>query len=736
MRQEIVGQPLDRVDGRLKVSGGARYPAEFSLKNMAYAVIVRSTITRGSIQSIETIAAERAPGVLKVLTYLNAPKLPYQAPREGSVLPYPEELRILRDNQIRFNGQPIAIVVANTFEQATYAASLVRASYQQQTFNTNLEAALREATSVSGGFGPPVTPRGNAQAALNEAAVKVDQQYTTPMQHHNPLGPLSTIASWQGKNLTLYDTTQWVFGSQSHVAAAFGLPPTQVRVLCPFTGGAFGVTLVSWPYVIGTAMAAQVVGRPVKLMLTRAQMYTLNGHRTPTVHRVALGATRDGHLTAILHEGLNTTSRVGQYVEGQTGLTRMLYACPNVSTSDCIAPVDTGYPTWMRAPGGVTNIYAVECAMDEPAYALNLDPLELRLRNYAETDPETGHPWSSNALRECYQQGAARFGWSRRTMAPGSMREGNVLVGWGMATAIHPAGRVPASASAQMNADGTVLIQCGATDIGGGTYTAMTQIAADALGLPTKQVRFQLGDTTMPYAPQQGGSLLTASVGSAVYEAAVALRSRLLNLIRNEKSSPLFGATDTQVIAQNGRLVLRSDPTKGVAYTDILRRARQSSVKAQTQAMASWNTSYTTSAFGVKFVEVHVDTDLRTIRVTRVVGAHGCGRIMNSKTANSQMLGGLMMGIGQALLEETVTDHRYGRIVNQDLAEYLVAVHADTPQFEHIFVNESDEHVSPIGAKGLGEITIVGVAPAIANAVFHATGKRIRDLPITLDKLL
>jgi xanthine dehydrogenase YagR molybdenum-binding subunit len=559
--------------------------------------------------------------------------------------------------------------------------------------------------------------------------------YTTPVEHNNPMGVIGTIARWEGDELILIDTSQWVHNVRDHVATAFGMSAANVHVLCPFTGGAFGSTLRTWPHVVGVALAARHVGRPVKLVLTREQMYTSNGYRPETRHRVALGAARDGRLAAIIHDGWNTTSRYEEYTEPQVGASTYLYACDNVSTSYRIVPLDVNTPTWMRAPGENTCIYALESAMDELAYAVGLDPLELRLRNYAERDPATGQEWSSKALRECYRVGAERIGWARRTPEPRSMRDGRWLVGLGVATGTYPANRNPAAARVRLYADGTAYVCSGTQDIGGGTYTAMTQVAADTLGLPPERVRFELGDSTMPLAPPEGGSMIAASVGSAVYEACLAARSRLLELARGDARSPLAAATPDDVAAVDGRLVLRSDPSRGESYSDILRRSGLSEIEVQAESRPE-ATGYSSHAFGARFAEVRVDPDTAEVRVTRFVNATCAGRILNPKQARSQLIGGTMMGLGMALLEHTVMDARYGRFVNQNYAEYLVPVHADAPAIEAILVDEEDPHVNLLGVKGIGEAAAVGVAPAIANAVYHATGVRVRDLPITPDKLL
>jgi xanthine dehydrogenase YagR molybdenum-binding subunit len=527
---------------------------------------------------------------------------------------------------VRFNGQPIAIVVADTPERAAHAASLVAATYATEPHVVQMADALTDAREPTEGRSP--SSRGDAPAALVTAPVQVDLVYTTPVEHNNPMAPIATIARWEGDHLTLYDTSQWVHNVRHQVAAAFGMSAANVHVVCPFTGGAFGCTLRTWPHVVGTALAARQVGRPVKLVLTREQMYTSNGYRPETRHRVALGATREGHLTAIIHDGLNTTPRYEEYTEAQVNATTLLYTCDNVATSYRIVPLDVNTPTWMRAPGEMTNVYALESAMDELAYALGVDPLELRLRNYAERHPSTNQEWSSKALRECYRVGAERIGWARRRPEPRSMRDGRWLVGLGVATATYPAHRSPAAARVRLYADGTACVSSGTQDIGGGTYTAITQVAADTLGLPPERIRFELGDSTMPLAPPEGGSMIAASVGSAVYEACLAARARLLELARGAAESPLADATSDVVQAVDGRLVLRSDPSRGESYGDILRRRGlgQIDVEADSRPQAS---GYSSHAFGARFAGVHVDPDTAEVCVTRFVNATCAGRILN-----------------------------------------------------------------------------------------------------------
>lgn len=747
-RSNIIGKPVDRVDGLFKVTGGAQYAADFKIENVAHAVLVMSTIAKGRIRSIDTRAALGAPGVFAVITHLNAPRLRTIEPkqREGTAPKVGEYLRPLQSDVIRFNGQPIAVVVASTLEQAEYAATLVRASYAQQKHATRVEDELARAFPPKEGEKDERTgrnadrPNDNLRGNPNtfaQAAVRVDNSYAIPIEHHNPMEPHATIAVWDGPRLTLYDKSQWVGNVSQHVALTFGMPEENVHVISHFVGGAFGTSLRTWEHPIIAAIAAQAVKRPVKLVLTRQQMFTITGYRPYTVQRVALGANRDGQLTAIVHEGTAQTSQYEEYTESLLNATRLLYASANLLTKYRLVRTDTSTPLYMRGPGEASGVYALECAMDELAYALKIDPIELRLRNHADVNPHDNLPWSSKSLKECYRQGAERFKWAQRNPKPRSMRDGRYLIGMGMASSTYPMNRNPASATVRLLADGTALVQSAASDMGPGTYTTMTIIAADALGLPMERVRFELGDSTMPAVPPHGGSQTAASVGSAVREACVAARSRVLALVREDERSPLRGATEEQTVVGNGRIFLRDDSSQSETYADILQRHNTNQIEATVDSKpGDEKKRFSMHAFGAHFVEVGVDEDLGELRVRRVVTAAGAGRIINEKTARSQAIGGIVGGLGMALMEETVMDHRMGRFVNRNLAEYHVPVNADVPSVEAFFVEERDEHVNPLGAKGVGEIAIVGVAAAVANAVYHATGKRIRDLPITADKLL
>jgi xanthine dehydrogenase YagR molybdenum-binding subunit len=739
-----IGAPLDRIDGRLKVTGAATYAAEFRIADVAYAVIITSTIGRGRVVAMDTSAAEHAPGVLKILTPFNAPRLP-GAPRPGPQEPPPATATgttmrvptLLQDPYVRYNGQPIGVAIAGTFEQATAAAEMVRVRYDAERPVLDMDTAPRNPPeAVRPMRGERTTRRGDVARGLAEAAVRVDHTYTTPLENHNPMEVHSTLARWQQDTLTLYESTQGIFNVRNTVARTFGMPAEKVRVVSHFTGGGFGSKGGAWSHEVLAAMAAREVGRPVKLVLTRRQMFGPAGGRARTVQRLTLGATPDGVLTATRHSSTSNTSTLEDWIEPAVTPTLMLYACPNLETEYDLVRLNVGTPTFMRAPGETTGTFALESAMDELAVALRMDPVALRLKNYAERDPETGRPWSSKGLRACYAQAAARFGWSRRNPEPRATRDGRWLVGWGMATATYPARRNPAGAVARMLPDGRAWVRAGTQEIGCGTYTVMTQIAADALGLPPDRVRFELGDTMMPENPASVGSVTAASTGTAVYETATQLRSRLVQLAIADPASPLQGVAESDVRVVDGRLSVASDGSPGESYAALLARHGGQPVEAMVSSHAGAETAqYAMHSFGAVFAEVRIDEDLGEIRVPRIVTAHEVGRILNAKTARSQIAGGVVWGIGQALLEETLVDPRTGRYVNADLAEYHVPVNADVGTIDVDFVEEPDAHVNPIGVKGAGEIGITGVGAAIANAVYHATGVRVRDLPITLDKV-
>lgn len=724
-----LGKETTRVDGIAKVTGKAKYTAEFQVPHVTYGFIVQSTVTKGRISAIDTREAEQAAGVVRVFTHLNAGRLG-KAPAADAP---PHWSWPLQSDRVFFNGQPIALVVAETYEQARHAARLVKVAYQTEPHVTELETVLGRAEPAP----QNTVARGDPVRALQAAAVKVESEYLIPINHHNPIEPHAAIAFWEGEQLTLFDKTQNVYGVQKHLAEGLGVPAENIRVVSPFVGGAFGSSLKPNYYPSLTAMAARELKRPVKVVFTRAQMFTGHGYRPQTIQKVALGADRTGKLQAIVHEAFHNTSSFEPFSDNTTGFLKQVYACPNLHAPLKVAATDLATPTWMRAPGAVSGMFALESAMDELAYALKIDPLQLRLINYAEVDPESGKPFSSKALRECYRLGAEKFGWKNRNPEPRSMRDGKLLVGWGMASSVWGAMQMPASAKVTFRADGTASVTSATSDIGPGTYTVMTMIAAEFLGLRLDQVKFELGDTRQPQAPAQGGSWTTSSVGSAVRGAALAITAKLLALANQDPGSPLRGLAAAAVEMLDGRLRAKGDPSRAVDIAEVMRRTGTGEITEVHHSTPSpEREKYASLAHGAQFVEVKVDPDLGTIRVTRVIEITACGKILNPLASHSQEIGGVVWGIGMALEEATEVDHRTGRIMNASLQHYHVPVNADIHAIETIFVEEDDTIVNPLGVKGMGELGMVGIPAAIANAVYHATGKRIRDLPITPEKLL
>jgi len=736
MNDMVIGKPLPRIEGRAKVTGAAHYAAEFNQPGQLHAVIVGSTVGLGRVRHIDTAPVERMPGVVAVITHLNAPKLAYNPHKSGIDPGGGERLHVLQDAEVRFYGQPLAIVVADTLDHAERAAAALRIDCEGRT--PAVDSAAPGAQAINPDAGREPGGRGDADAALAAAAVKVDVVYDMARENHNPMEPHATVAAWAGDRLTLWSKSQFVVNEQAEIAAVFGLPAGNVQVICPFIGGAFGTSLRTWPHVTLAAIAARQVGRPVKLVLTRRQMFYTTGHRPRTVQRVALGATRDGRLTSLIHEGSAETSRYEQYVEALLSATGFMVACPNVRTGYRIVPLDTATPTYMRGPGEATGMTALECALDELAYALRLDPIELRRRNEPDIDEGDNRPFSSRSLMACYDEGARRFGWSRRTPEPRSMRDGRLQIGWGVASATYPALQNPASARVRLLADGTAEVEAAASDMGPGTYTSMTQIAAESLGLPMERVRFRLGRSDYPPAPPHGGSMTMASVGSAIVAACKSAQAEAVRRAAADPRSPLSGTAADAVEWHQGQLRRRGDTAPGVSYGDIVSGSGGSPVEAMERAVRDPDAAqrYSMHSFGAVFVEVAVDPDVKTMQVRRGLGVYGAGRIVNPRLAASQCVGGMVGGIGMALMEQTVLDPRDGRPVNAHMADYLVPVNLDIASLEAHFVQEHDPHVNALGIKGLGEIALVGMAPAVANAIYHATGTRVRNFPIRIEHLL
>jgi len=735
----FIGKPASRVDGKVKVTGVAQYAAEFYTPGLTYGVVVSSSIAKGHIIQIDTTAALSLPGVLQVFTHENRPGLAwFDRKYQDEDAPPGSPFRPLYDEKILFSQQPIALVVADSFELARYAASLLKVTYATEPHIADIKNRKEEAYTPKKYKSAEPKPRGDAQAGLAEATIKMEAEYFHSSEHHNPMEMhASTVMVEEDGTLTVYDKTQGVQNSQKYITNIFGLSKEQARVISPFVGGAFGSGLRPQYQLFLAVMAALELKRSVRVVLTRQQMFSF-GHRPATIQHLVLGSTPKGELTAVVHEGFSETSQFEDYTENLVNWSAMLYKCDNVQLAHKLIKQDAYTPLDMRAPGGVSGLFALECAMDELAYQVGIDPLELRLVNYTDIDQSKGHPFSSKELKACYRQGAEKFGWHKRRPEPRSMQEGKTLIGYGMATGAWEVEQQKASAKAVLSADGTLQVSSATADIGTGTYTIMTQIAAETMGLPLEQVTFKLGDSALPEAPLEGGSWTAASVGSAVKEACDGIKEKVVAHLRQLNNTPLTGVkTLEDVTFAGGKVSLKSNPEQSMTLPEIMRQAGENYIEATvTTNPEIKQKKYSMFSHSAVFVEVHVDEDFGTVRVARVVSAIAGGRILNPKTARSQILGGIVWGMGMALEEESVMDQPYGRFINHDLAEYHVPVSADIHDIEVIFVEEHDDIVNPIGVKGLGEIGIVGTAAAIANAVYHATGKRVRDLPITLDKLL
>lgn len=737
-QKQYVGQPLDRVDGQLKVTGGATFSAEYQLDNLCYAALAYSTIAKGKITRLNTARAQAAAGVLAVITHENSPKLPKPLTfsLKGGRGKAASSVPVLQDPTIHWNGQPIALVVADTQEAAEYAASLVEAEYEAEPARTSFEAGKQEArlADIVINEDPEVTV-GDAEKELREAAYHVDNLYHTPFYNHNALEPHASIATFEedGK-LVLFDATQGVIGVRDTLAALFELKPTQVQVLSPFVGGGFGGKGQVWLGTMLCVLAARQMGRPVKLALTREGVYRLVGGRAATEQRVAIGADADGKFRAIIHEGVSATTDQNEFAEPFTLPVRCLYAADAFAIRQEIFDLNAAANTFMRAPGESVGTFALESALDELAHLLHLDPLALRLRNEPTRDPLKHTDFSLRTLPEAYRRGAEKFGWQPRP--PRTQRAGEWLIGQGMATATYPVIRMPASAKIMVYADGTAIVKAAAHEMGMGTATVQLQHAADRLGLPIEKVSFQYGDSELPNAGVAGGSMQTITVAAGIAAAADKLRAALLDLAQQQGSSPLrhLGADDVDL--QNEGLYARQDAARGQTYAAILKAAGLGYLEVEgTSAAPLELLKYSMHSYGAQFAEVRVNEITGEVRVARWVGSFDVGRVLNPKTTASQLRGGIIMGIGMALTEETFHDERSGRIVNASLAEYHVPVSADVPRIEVLCNDIPDEH-TPLGAHGVGEIGITGAAAAIANAIFNATGTRIRSLPITLDKVL
>jgi len=768
----ITGKPIDRVDGREKITGAAQYAAEYPFKDLAYGVAITSTIAKGHIKDIDTSRAEKIPGVFGVLSHKNSLSLHFPSSSDPGSGKYAEkDLLPLQSDRIFYDGQHVAVVLADTFGKAEYAASLVNITYQPTAPTLDIQQARSTARKPRSGLGSQQLQekRGDVDAALQTATVTLQETYTTPVYHHNAMEPHATTAHWQDDYLLVYDATQSVYGSRNLLASMLGLPPENVRLVARFIGGGFGSKGFSWPNTVMAAMASKFIGRPVTIALTRQQMFTTAGRRSQTIQQISLGASKEGKLEALKHDTTSETSFVDEFIEPCGVASIMAYASPNAAISHQVISLNRGTPCPMRAPGESVGSFALESAMDELAVKLDIDPIALRILNDTATDPQKKIPFSDKNLKECYERGAKAIGWSDRNPKPRSMRQGKMLLGYGMATATYPANRSTSTAKALLFADGHAEIECCTQDIGTGTFTIMTQIAADALALPVDKVRVKLGDSNYPKGANSGGSQVSASVGPAIRAAAIGVVAKLATLTVQDTDSPLHGLDAKSLNPTNGGLYSSAEPLKGESYGTILRRLKLEKLEAlantdvstrprtgaaqlsETEEKAKEESktneavqedekidrsAWSFHSFGAQFVKLLVDPDLYTVRIEKAVSVMDIGKVLNLKTATNQIMGGMIFGIGMALMEGSQYDPKRGRVVTRDLANYLVPVHADMPEFEIQFIDHPDPYISPIGARGIGEIGITGMAAAVANAIYHATGKRVRDLPITVEKLM
>jgi xanthine dehydrogenase YagR molybdenum-binding subunit len=732
-----IGQPLTRRDGVLKVTGSARFAADNHPPGMLYAVIAVSSIARGRVTSLNLDAARAHPGVVDVMTPTHKPPLA-QDPDDKSH-PFMFRMDLLQNDRVRYANQSIAVVIAETLEAATEGAALLAPQYETEPARADIDSA-EIFTPQSVGVGQPAEEHhGDVAAGLAAAALRIDATYETEAQYHNAMEPHAIVAAWNGDSLQIDTPSQGMAMAVGRIAGLFGIAPENIHIRSPYLGGGFGSKgLIAGPQILGI-MAARLVGRPVKLVLTRPQMFGPVGHRAPTRQTIRLGADGEGGLTAIEHRTKTASSVFDDFFEPACGVSHTLYASPAIATAYEAVRLDTGTPLFMRAPGEATGSIALESAIDEMAHACGMDPLAFRLKNYAEVEPSTGKPFSSKALRECYAQGAQKFGWATRPLLPGAMQDdAGLLVGWGVGTATFPALMFQAQARAIIRQDGTGVMESGTHDMGQGAWTAFAQIAADSLGLDLGQIEFKAGTSDLPDAGIAGGSAHTATAGMAIHDAGANVIAKLADLATNDDRSPLFGAGNAGVLARDGRLHRRDDETRSESYADILARAGLAEIEAAGKGAADQTaqSTYAMHAHGAVFAEVKVDPDFGQIRVTRLVGAFAAGRVINPRLVRSQYFGGMIWGIAFALHEHAIMDPRTGRLMNANLAEYHLPVNADVPSLDAILIEEHDPHVNALGIKGVGEIGITGTAGAIANAVWHATGKRIRKFPILLDALL
>ena len=735
----VIGQSIPRADGRLKVTGAARYTADIPVPGAVHAAIVPSTIASGRTVSIDTAAAEQAPGVIAIFTHRNMPRMNLTPKPWSHLHPHGQGYLPLQDDRIHYAGQPIALVIAATLDQAAYAGTLIKIDCEAEEPVVFDRQLAQQAVDPPQFLWPVNSSVGDAKQGIAAGAVKIEQTYTTSDRHHNQMEPHATTAVWEADGtLTLYETTQHLFGAQELVSLVLGVPAEKINVISHFLGGGFGGKAYVWPHTLIAAVAAKVVNRPVRIQLTRAQMYSMVGYQAATIQTLALGADGDGALTGIHHQSVSPTSMFDNYIEYAALSTRSLWAASGgLATTHKIVHANRNTPTAMRSPHEALGHFALESAMDELAYATGVDPVALRLRNDTEIDPASGRPFSTRAMRRCLTEGALRFGWSKRTPEPRSMREGRSLIGQGMAAAIYTHWRWPAKARVTLKRDGSAVVEAGTHEMGGGTYTVMRQVAAEALGLHPEKVTVTLGDTRLPASHGSIGSATMANAGASVLLAAKAVRDKAIELALSGRDAPFAGAAGDDLRVGDGTLTL-ARKNQNITYAELLARNGLPALTADGNydPVAEADGPKAIFSFAAVFAEVRVDPELGTVRLNRFVGAYDAGRIVNPKTARSQAIGGIIWGVGQALLEQSETDPASGRFLHRNYSGYLVPTNADIPELEVLFVGDFDEEASPLGVKGLGELTAVSVAPAIANAVYHATGKRVRDLPITLEKLL
>ena len=733
-------EEIDRVDAKAKVTGNAKYAAEYDIPGLTYGVMVGSTITKGTIAAMDTKAAERAPGVITVMTHLNLPELAsYKLTEASKKAPETKKgYKVFQDNVIRYNGQPIAIVVADTMERAVYAASLVKAQYNRDDHHTDLSEEIKTGIPLEGKEYAEYV-RGEKDVWKN-APVKIEAEYYTPLEVHHPMEMHAITVVWEGEDkITVYDKTQAIKNTQQDIAKLFGIPVDNVRVLSKYIGGAFGSAFISWPHTEAALIVSKKTGKPIKVSLNREQMFTAVGYRPEAYQKIGMGADATGKLLGITHEAKANTATFNEFTEGIVNISKTLYNTPNVNTRYNVYPLNLSRPTYMRGPGETTGTFALESAMDELAFKLNIDPIQFRLQNYTENDPEHNRPHSSKFLKECYQLGSDKIGWKNRRLQPRMLREGDWLAGYGMGTGVFIAWRGGSKVGAKFSADGRLTLQSAVTDMGPGTATAMTKLASDVFGLSPDKIKFELGDSKYPPGIFQGGSGTTSTLGTTVNNACITIKKKLAELVKDNSvfhTEIIHRVELTDIVFSNDFMSLKTDPSKKISYADVMKNAGLKQIEIVEESKGYGDNKYTTYSYSVHFVKVLVHEATGVVKVDKVVTAIDAGKIVSSKTAESQIIGGVVGGIGMALMEEGVIDHRYGRWVNNNFADYHVPVHTDVPNIDVLFVNKPDPVLNPMGSKGMGEIAMIGFPPAVANAVFNATGKRIRELPITPDKLI